>query len=172
MFMPPTPASRNLRPTEGMASNSSTCTPPCASTSAAISPAGPPPMTATTGITRSFPLDRCRGFAADVIDDAVDAAYFIDDAVGDLAEQGVGQLGPVGGHEVLGLHRTQRHHVVVGAAVTHDADRLHRQEHGEGLRGFLVPAARAQFLDEDGVGPAQQVGVFALHFAEDAHAEA
>ena len=30
----------------------------------------------------------------------------------------------------------------------------------------------AQLLDEDGVGAAQQVGVFALHLAEDAHAEA
>src|SRR3989338_3427712 len=49
MFMPPTPASRNLRPTEGMASNSSTRTPASARTSAAISRAGPPPMTATRG---------------------------------------------------------------------------------------------------------------------------
>ena len=46
-FKPPLPASRNLRPTEGMASNSSTATPARASTSAAISPAGPPPTMAT-----------------------------------------------------------------------------------------------------------------------------
>src|SRR6218665_1326628 len=45
--MPPTPARRNLRPTEGMASYRSTCTPAWARTSAAISPAGPPPITAT-----------------------------------------------------------------------------------------------------------------------------
>jgi hypothetical protein len=30
----------------------------------------------------------------------------------------------------------------------------------------------AQFLDEDGVGAAQQVGVFLLHLAQDAHAQA
>src|SRR3989442_5743788 len=46
-FSPPLPASRNLRPTEGIASNNSTATPASASTSAAIRPAGPPPMTAT-----------------------------------------------------------------------------------------------------------------------------
>src|SRR4051812_38401450 len=46
-FRPPRPASRNLRPTEGMASNRSTAVPACASTSAAIKPAGPPPTTAT-----------------------------------------------------------------------------------------------------------------------------
>src|SRR5690554_3008433 len=47
MFMPPTPASRNLRPTEGMASYRSTNSPAWARTSAAIRPAGPPPMMAT-----------------------------------------------------------------------------------------------------------------------------
>ena len=47
MFMPPFPASRNLRPTDGIASYRSTRTPAWLSTSAAIRPAGPPPMTAT-----------------------------------------------------------------------------------------------------------------------------
>ncbi len=47
MFMPPTPASRNLRPTDGMASYRSTFSPAWLNTSAAINPAGPPPMMAT-----------------------------------------------------------------------------------------------------------------------------
>src|SRR4051794_35700723 len=46
---PPRPAIRNLRPADGMASNTVTPAPPCASTSAAINPAGPAPMTATWG---------------------------------------------------------------------------------------------------------------------------
>ena len=45
-FNPPRPASRNLRPTEGMASNRWTCAPAADRVSAAIRPAGPPPMTA------------------------------------------------------------------------------------------------------------------------------
>jgi hypothetical protein len=34
-----------------------------------------------------------------------------------------------------------------------------RQEHGEGLAGLVVPVGGTQFVDEDGVGTAQQVGV-------------
>ena len=80
-----------------------------------------------------------------------------------LRQQLVRQRRPVRGHEVGGLHRAQRHHVLVGAAVAHHADRAHRQEHGEGLRGLVVPAARcAQLLDEDRVGALQQLGVLAL----------
>ena len=44
---PPRPASRNLRPADGIASYRSTSAPPCTSASAAIRPAGPPPMMAT-----------------------------------------------------------------------------------------------------------------------------
>ncbi|CAI9005484.1 hypothetical protein EMIT0P218_90173 [Pseudomonas sp. IT-P218] len=47
MFMPPTPARRNFRPTEGMPSYRSTLIPAWLKTSAAIRPAGPPPMMAT-----------------------------------------------------------------------------------------------------------------------------
>ena len=47
-FRPPRPASKNLRPTEGMASNRCTLCPALESTCAAISPAGPPPTMATS----------------------------------------------------------------------------------------------------------------------------
>src|SRR3954468_2564430 len=73
---------------------------------------------------RSLPLDGGWRFAADVVGDAVDAAHFVDDAAGNLLEQGVGQLGPVSGHEVAGLHRTQRDDIVVRAAVAHHANAL------------------------------------------------
>jgi hypothetical protein len=49
MFNPPTPARKNLRPNEGMASNSATDFPASAKRVAAINPAGPAPMiTAST----------------------------------------------------------------------------------------------------------------------------
>lgn len=64
-FKPPRPASKNLRPTEGIASNKFTATPAADSTSAAIKPAGPPPTTKTRWIgsavmlpTRSGALGR------------------------------------------------------------------------------------------------------------------
>src|SRR5579872_878153 len=45
---PPRPAIRNLRPADGIASKTVTLAPLCANTSAAINPAGPAPMTATS----------------------------------------------------------------------------------------------------------------------------
>ena len=94
------------------------------------------------------------------------------------ASSSCGSVRPVRGHEVGRLHRAQRDHVLVGAAVAHHAHRAHRQEHGERLRGQVVPgravrvARGAQLVDEDRVGAAQQIGVLALHLAQDAHAEA
>src|SRR5690606_39082456 len=46
-FSPPRPAIRNLRATEGIRSCTMTRRPACARRSAAISPAGPAPITAT-----------------------------------------------------------------------------------------------------------------------------
>lgn len=71
MFMPPTPASKNFRPTEGMVSYKSTRKPACDNTSAAINPAGPPPITATTGISRLFPLNCFR-----VIETSMDTRFY------------------------------------------------------------------------------------------------
>ena len=42
-----------------------------------------------------FPLNRCRRFARDVIDDTVDARHFIDDAAGNDIKDMVGDMGPV-----------------------------------------------------------------------------
>ena len=49
-----------------------------------------------------FPLNRGRRFAAYIVNYAVDAFDFVDDAVGDAAEQRVWQFCPVCGHEVAG----------------------------------------------------------------------
>ena len=49
-FKPPLPASRNLRPTLGIVSNRCTAIPAALKSSAAISPAGPPPTTITVYI--------------------------------------------------------------------------------------------------------------------------
>ena len=49
----------------------------------------------------------------------------------DPRQELVRQPRPVRGHAVLRLDRAQRDRVLVGAVVAHDADRAHRQEHGE-----------------------------------------
>ena len=63
----------------------------------------------------SFPFNRAGGFGADVIDDAVDAFDFVDDAVGNFTEQVVGQVHPVGGHAVGAVHRSHGDDVLIGS---------------------------------------------------------
>ena len=77
----------------------------------------------------------------------------------------------MGRHEVGRFDRAQAHDPFVGAAVAHDAHGLHREEDHEGLAHLVVEAGVAEFFDEDRVGFTEKVGVFALHFAEDAHAQ-
>ncbi len=48
----------------------------------------------------SFPLDGARGLGADVVDDAVDAGYLVDDPAGDHGEHLGRYACPVGGHAV------------------------------------------------------------------------
>jgi hypothetical protein len=88
------------------------------------------------------------------LDAYIDAAHFVDDVVRHPRGQRVRQLGPVRGHEVLLLHGAQRDDVLVGAAVAHDADAAHRQEHREGLADLVVPVGGAQPVDEYRVGAA------------------
>src|SRR5450830_1122095 len=70
-FKPPLPASRNLRPTEGMAAYRCTTTPALASTSAAIRPDGPPPTT-TTGAAPGSARDAADGATEESGDEAED----------------------------------------------------------------------------------------------------
>ena len=77
------------------------------------------------------------------------------------------------------MHGAQGDDVVVGAAIAHHADGFNRQKDGEGLGCEVIPAfaavgfdGGAQLLHEDGVGLAQQIGVFLFHFAQDAHTQA
>ena len=62
--------------------------------------------------------------------------------------------------------------VVVGAAVAHDADRAHRQQHGERLPDVVVEAGVADLLEVDRVGLAQDVELFARDLARAADGEA
>ena len=78
-------------------------------------------------------LNRRGGFGGAVVEDAVDAFDFVDDAVGGGLEDGPREGGAFGGHEVGGEDGAQRDGVVVGAAVAHDADGAQVGEGGEVL---------------------------------------
>jgi len=54
----------------------------------------------------SLPLDGAGGFRGEVVEHAVDARHLVDDALGDVVEQRVGNLLDGGGHGVAGVHGT------------------------------------------------------------------
>ncbi len=120
-----------------------------------------------------FPFDGAGGFGGDVVDDAVDAGDFVDDAAADAGEEVVGEAGPVGGHEVFGGDGAEGDDFLVGTAVAHDADAFDGEEDGEGLLGaFAEHAGGAQLVDEDGVGLAQGLQAIPGEGAEAADGEA
>ena len=117
-----------------------------------------------------FPLYRCRGLAGDVVDDSVDALDLVGDAAGGLGEDLVWNGGVLGGHEIGGHHSAERHGVVVGAEVAHDADGAHVREHGEILVG--VDMVFLKLLAPDGVGVPEKLQLLLRDFSDAAHAQA
>jgi hypothetical protein len=89
-----------------------------------------------------------RGLGGDVVDDPVDAAYLVDDAVRDPAEELHVEVEEVGGHAVDRGDRAQRAHVLVGAGIAHDPDRAHRQQHRERLPDGVVQARQADLIKQ------------------------
>src|SRR5262245_8866296 len=81
-------------------------------------------------------------------------------------------MGGASGHEIGRLDGAQRDDMLVGAAVTHDADRTHRKKNRERLSGLVVQPGCPQLVDENRVRTSQEVGVFPFDLAEDADTEA
>ena len=125
-------------------------------------------FTGFSGFRTSLPFYGCGGFRGDVVGDAVDAGYFVDDADGDPVEYVVGYSCPVCGHEVAGGDCAQGEHVVVGAAVSHDADRTAVGENCEVLADAAVQTCFGDFLTIYVVGFTQDVGFFFGHITDDA----
>lgn len=78
-------------------------------------------------------FNRRWGFGGAVVEDAVYAFDFVDDAVGDGLKEGPREGGAFGGHEVGGKDGPEGDGVVVSAAIAHDADRAQVGEGGEVL---------------------------------------
>mgnify|MGYP006883042045 CR=1 FL=1 len=116
----------------------------------------------------SFPLDGCGGFTGDIVDDAVDAAHFVDDADRHAVEDVIGDSRPVGGHEVGRCDAAQRQRVIVRPSVAHDADGAHGGEDREILVHLAVEAGFGHLVAEDEVRLAQRVEFFLCNVADDA----
>ncbi len=97
-----------------------------------------------------FEFNRCGRFAGAVVEHAVDAFDFVDDAARGLLQDFPRKLGALGGHEVARHDGAQGDGVVVVAAVAHDADAAHVRQRGEVLAEAL-DAGLGDFLAVDGV---------------------
>lgn len=69
-----------------------------------------------------FPLNRCRRFTGELVDDAADTRYFGGDSVGDMAEERPREFNGAGDHEVIGFDGAKRNGVVVGPGAVFDAN--------------------------------------------------
>lgn len=115
-----------------------------------------------------FPLNRCRRFARDVIDDTVDARHFIDDAAGDDIKDMVGDMGPVTCHAVGAVDGAQSDGVGIGSEVTHDPNTADVRQAGKVLPDTAVKTGFGNFFAEDGIGFADNGKFFFRDFTKDA----
>src|ERR1019366_4217625 len=105
--------------------------------------------------TPLLPLDRCRRLSRNVVYDARDSGHFVDDSMSDAVQKFIRQGRPASGHEIDGLHGTQRDHMFIAPPVAHHADGTHRQEYRERLTDLVVKIMAAQLFDEYGIRTAQ-----------------
>ena len=69
-----------------------------------------------------FPLDRGRGLGGNIVTDAIDAADFVDDTVGDAAQKFRRKLRPIRRHAIDACNRSQGHDIFICAFITHNSD--------------------------------------------------
>ena len=81
------------------------------------------------------------------------------------------EAGAFGGHEVAGFHGAQDDSVVVGAAVSHDADGAHVGEGSEVLAKIFGDACLIDLFPVDGVGFLDEFYLFRRDLTDDTDAQ-
>lgn len=94
------------------------------------------------------------------------------DIVGNLGEEFVGEMRPVGCHGIGGCDRTECHGTFIGAFVAHHAHALHGKKDYACLPHFVIEVPVAEPLDEDVVGFLEHMHFFRSDVAEYAHCQA
>src|SRR5688572_21918900 len=112
-----------------------------------------------------FPLDRPGRLRRHVVDDAIDATHFVDDAGRDATKEVHFEGVEVGGHSVGGSYRAQTDDMLVGTSVAHDAYGLHREDHGKGLPDLVVQTGAADLFEINLVGEAKNIQLVACDLA-------
>src|SRR3954469_5692730 len=105
----------------------------------------------------SLPLNGSRRFRTDVVNDAIDAGYLIDDTARDSPQNVVGKWVPVRSHSIGARDGAQSEHVLIGPLVAEYADAADGQQHCECLPDLVVKAGLADLLEVQRVGLSQQI---------------
>ena len=104
-----------------------------------------------------LPFDRCRGLARHVVNDPVDSLDLVADPVRRPVEKLGRQPGPIGGHCVQGLDRSQGDGLGIGPHIPHHTDAAGRQEDAESLPKPIVEPRFPDLVDENGIRPSQGI---------------
>ena len=119
-----------------------------------------------------FEFDGSRRFARKIVEYAVYALYFVDDAVHALLEYFERDVRHFCGHEIVGFNGTQYDSVVVGTEVTHDADGADVCQGSEVLVDLTVHAGLRDLLTINGVGILYDPYLLRGDLTDDTYAEA
>src|SRR5260370_15077714 len=118
-----------------------------------------------------FPLDGAGRFRANVVDDAVDAGYFVYDAGGDALQNLVRHSGPIGSHGVFRSDNANRHGVSVTTLIAHHAHAANRQKDSKSLPSLFVELSASNFPHYDGIRFAKRLQPFRADFSQQPNRE-
>ena len=93
-----------------------------------------------------LPLYSCRWFAGDIVDDAVDMVYFVDDTNRYFLQNIPRNLGKVSCHAINRSDSANRNCVVVSSAVSHDPNRSDASINSKVLPDVAVKPSFGDFV--------------------------
>ena len=100
---------------------------------------------------KSFPFNCARRLGREIVQDAVDALDFGDDALHDVLHQVEGDVLHGGGHGILGVDRTDDDGPLIAADAVAHADAPEIRDDGEVLPHLVLQVVLQELLAQDGV---------------------
>ena len=97
--------------------------------------------------------------------------YFVDDAVGNSAQDFVGDFCPVGCHKIIGCDGTESDEFVICSCVTHNAYGFNTWEDCEELAHFICVTALIHFITKNCIGFLKNTNLFGCNFTDYTHTE-
>ena len=120
-----------------------------------------------------LPLNGGGRLGADVVADPIDAPHLIDNSTRHVAHHLVGKVEEVGRHVICRLHAADAANILIGPAISHNADALHTgKENNKGLADGTVLPGLVQLLDHDGIRLLERFDALGRDTSKDADGKA